>query len=202
MNMKYLVSSLKVIILGIVLASGVSYIFAWTVPTSTPPDGDVSAPINVGSNTQTKSGNIILSQLFADGITVFGASTFNGNLTIGSTSAVATVKIVDGNQAPGKVLTSDINGKASWQTPSTTASGTVGGGCFAIYALATSTPYVPWGNAQSCATAAFTDGTGNTNHYITSMTCPSGYHSQVISANWSSNGGGGLRPEEELCLSN
>ncbi len=30
----------------------------------------------------------------------------------------ASIKIIDGNQAAGKVLTSDANGQGSWQTPS------------------------------------------------------------------------------------
>ncbi|WP_267402095.1 MULTISPECIES: tail fiber domain-containing protein [unclassified Chryseobacterium] len=39
-----------------------------------------------------------------------------------STTPVTAVKIVDGNQAVGKVLTSDANGLATWQTPSAQSS--------------------------------------------------------------------------------
>ena len=48
----------------------------------------------------------------------------NGNVGIGTTSpdeklhVAGSIKIVDGNQAAGKVLTSDANGVASWQTAS------------------------------------------------------------------------------------
>lgn len=54
----------------------------------------------------------------------------NGNVSIGNTSATAklnvggNVKIADGTQGAGKVLTSDGSGTASWQTP---AAGVTGG---------------------------------------------------------------------------
>lgn len=56
---------------------------------------------------------------------------FGGNVGIGVTTATAkldvvgAVKIADGTQGAGKVLTSDANGLASWQTP--TGGGTITG---------------------------------------------------------------------------
>jgi hypothetical protein len=40
------------------------------------------------------------------------------DLQIGDTTTPATIKIVDGNQGVGKVFTSDVDGVATWQTPS------------------------------------------------------------------------------------
>ena len=33
-------------------------VFAWTEPSQTPPNGNVPAPLNVGDNSQTKTGNL------------------------------------------------------------------------------------------------------------------------------------------------
>jgi hypothetical protein len=54
----------------------------------------------------------------------------SGNVGIGTTSPSAkleiagSVKVVDGTQGQGKVLSSDENGLASWQTPNTYSAGT------------------------------------------------------------------------------
>src|SRR3989344_1731258 len=37
---------------------GIGYLFAWTGPTQSPPDGNVTAPINVGNSKQVKGGDI------------------------------------------------------------------------------------------------------------------------------------------------
>lgn len=56
--MKNIIQSLKVIILGLILALGLSYAFAWTAPTASPPGGNVSAPVNVSNVSQIKTGNM------------------------------------------------------------------------------------------------------------------------------------------------
>ena len=59
-------TAFKVLLLSFVLTAGLSYVYAWTAPTYSPPSGNVSAPINVGSVTQTKTGDIC---------TIFGGTT-------------------------------------------------------------------------------------------------------------------------------
>ena len=56
--MKNIIQSLKVVALGLMLAIGLSYAFAWTAPTGNPPSGNVSAPVNVSGNLQTKAGDL------------------------------------------------------------------------------------------------------------------------------------------------
>lgn len=57
----YIVATIPGIIVGVVIALGIKGVFAWTVPSVTPPGGNVQAPINVSGNTQTKAGTLILS---------------------------------------------------------------------------------------------------------------------------------------------
>ena len=54
--MKNITQSLKVIALALVLSFGISYVYAWTAPTQTPPLGNVAAPINTSGVTQYKVG--------------------------------------------------------------------------------------------------------------------------------------------------
>lgn len=54
--MKNIIQSLKVIMLATVLSFGLSYVYAWTAPTSTPPAGNVSAPINTGGHSADEGG--------------------------------------------------------------------------------------------------------------------------------------------------
>lgn len=81
--------------------------FAWTGPTATPPAGNVSAPINVSSSTQTKFGNLVLN-----GLSVNAATILSGVL-----------QIPIGTPAAGEVLTSaDASGTVEWAQPSSVAS--------------------------------------------------------------------------------
>jgi hypothetical protein len=55
---------------------GASAAFAWTGPASAPPNGNVSAPINVGSTDQVKNAGLSVNAL-----AVFGNSAMTGNVT-------------------------------------------------------------------------------------------------------------------------
>lgn len=55
---KQIIPALKVLLLATILSLGIGYALAWTAPTTTPPGGNVSAPINTGSTDQTKLGDI------------------------------------------------------------------------------------------------------------------------------------------------
>ena len=48
-----MISGVKVVILGLILATGVGYISAWSGPTGAPPSGNVSAPINASYSSQS-----------------------------------------------------------------------------------------------------------------------------------------------------
>ena len=127
--MKNVAQNIKAVVLGIIVAAGVTYAFAWTGPTATPPNGNVAAPINVGSSIQTKLGGLILngsttSQL-STGLTVFGQSIFDGS-----------IQINDGTAGAGKVLqATDSSGDAKWVATSTLGSGTGTAGAGAQWVL-------------------------------------------------------------------
>jgi hypothetical protein len=123
--MSKILANLKIVVLAVIFAAGVSYISAWTGPGSgvTPPNNNVSAPLNVGSSTQTKTGGLVLNGGWTDslgnavqaatGLEVFGTSSFQGP-----------VQINTGSPQPGYILTAqDTNGTVGWSSVSGGSSG-------------------------------------------------------------------------------
>ena len=71
-------------LLGAIVFIAASVLLAWTGPTSAPPNGNVSAPINVGATDQIKNAGLGLNSL-----AVFGNAILNGTsryLNFGSTA--------------------------------------------------------------------------------------------------------------------
>ncbi|MCX6716875.1 MAG: hypothetical protein NTV72_03050 [Candidatus Taylorbacteria bacterium] len=60
-----LISTIKVVVLALILTLGITYLYAWTGPTANPPDGNIAAPLNISSADQTKTGGITASGLTA-----------------------------------------------------------------------------------------------------------------------------------------
>ncbi|MBL7689193.1 MAG: tail fiber domain-containing protein, partial [Bdellovibrionaceae bacterium] len=94
---------------------------------------DAALTVQSGSNVSGQwafdvfnSSNTKLFGVRADGNVGIGSTSPDTKLHIVGTSGT-TLKIVDGNQAAGKVLTSDANGVASWSTPSGTTQWTTTG---------------------------------------------------------------------------
>lgn len=78
-------------IIGAVFTSVVA--FAWTGPSQTAPSGNVSAPVNIGTGSQVKNGN-----LSVNAFTGTQDSVFYGKLGVGSSAAPAyTLTVTNGN---------------------------------------------------------------------------------------------------------
>jgi hypothetical protein len=70
--------------IGAVIFTGVSVVFAWTGPSSAPPNGNASAPVNVSSIDQVKNGGLGINSLAVFGNAILsGASHY---LNFGSTA--------------------------------------------------------------------------------------------------------------------
>src|SRR3989344_5195872 len=96
--MNKLKKSLLSIVIGLVLAAGLSYAASWTGPTANPPNDNADAPINIGSATQVKGGS-----LGVDGFSAFSKAIFYN-----------TIQIKGGAPGEGKFLISDAAGNARW----------------------------------------------------------------------------------------
>lgn len=113
--------------LAIALSFGLSFVYAWTAPTATPPNGNVSAPLNTSATAQTKTGNLtvlatITGKSFVDAdnldltspayfIKPTGMSTF-WDVTVVGTTTTTGLRIPGGTV--GQVIISDENGNATW----------------------------------------------------------------------------------------
>jgi len=67
---------------GLVLFLIGNYVFGWTTPSANPPSSNLPAPINVSSDTQTKTGGLNIAT--GDGNVGIGTTGPNGKLTIGN----------------------------------------------------------------------------------------------------------------------
>lgn len=85
-----IVSALRVSVLAIVISFGLSYALAWTAPTVTPPNGNVSAPINTSATDQTKAGDFCTTKGGATKcLSTTGA--IGGDITVGNITASGTI---------------------------------------------------------------------------------------------------------------
>ena len=112
----------------LLLSAGVQTYAAgvWTPPAGAPPTSDASAPLTTSTATQIKAGSLTVNSAgnalgfyLPSGRIQVGD---NGASTVTSTVGLALfgkqLRIVDGTEGAGKVLTSNANGLASWQAAS------------------------------------------------------------------------------------
>ena len=130
--------SVKIIVLGLIVAVGASYVSAagtWTSAPANPPAGNVESPLNVSNLAQSKLGGLYLTTNRAnncDGLTVQGnIIANNGVLKVTSLTGTKNtingafvmngpVQITSANSAvaDGNILVSDAQGNATWKAPS------------------------------------------------------------------------------------
>jgi hypothetical protein len=88
-TIKNIGQAFKIIALAIILSLGLSYVYAWTAPSSLPPGGNTSAPLNTSSTGQTKTGGLILNTIGAP----YGLSVAAGNVGMGTLNPSAKLDI-------------------------------------------------------------------------------------------------------------
>ena len=69
---------LGIVVLGVTLGLILQFARAWTEPSQAPPGGNVGAPINTGSQTQTKSGSLNVN---GSGYGIYASDTGTGRYT-------------------------------------------------------------------------------------------------------------------------
>ena len=74
---KEIIQSIKIIIIGLALSTGIAFAQNWSAPTSAPTAGNTLPPIDVSSSSQIKSGALATGQL-----AVFGVSSLYGDVVI------------------------------------------------------------------------------------------------------------------------
>ncbi|MEK7558667.1 MAG: hypothetical protein AAB507_02460 [Patescibacteria group bacterium] len=89
---KDLLQSLKTLALALILSIGVSYVYAWTGPTATPPNANSTPPINASGVNQVKSGGLGVTAFVAD-TAVITTAVITTSLKIGDTSAACSPAI-------------------------------------------------------------------------------------------------------------
>lgn len=103
----------------IAFALGLNYVYAWTAPTVAPPNGNVSAPINVGTTDQVKNGGLSVNAFSA-----FGNAYVQGSLGVGDVTPDGGLKVdVEGNV--GAINYCDQNGTNCVAATALASGGTV-----------------------------------------------------------------------------
>lgn len=110
-------NSLKVVTLAVVLSFGLSFVYAWTAPTQSPPAGNVSAPINTSATEQIKAGGLgvlghmgiganpdVNSQLNVDGASNSSSRILLSNTNTGANAAAKyQIEVSGGSLGVGKM---------------------------------------------------------------------------------------------------
>lgn len=174
---------LVAVLLTAAVSFGVNALAAtFAEPSSAPPANNAYAPLDTGPNANAKVGGLSLNS----GGAINGLIVRNGNVGIGpATNLLAkldvqgTIRIADGTQGAGKVLTSDANGVASWSSAPASSSSSVPSGSWC--------GYEEWG---------FINNNSDAGGYITrlnecqgygvpfaGLVCPPGYTRQPLQSN-------------------
>lgn len=91
-------------------------VIAWTGPTSAPPNGNVAAPLNVGTTAQVKNGGLSVNQL-----AVFGNATLTGSFGIKTTSPAYPLDVNGGSRITGNLLLSGASRYLNFGTATSSA---------------------------------------------------------------------------------
>ncbi len=118
-NFRRILSQVALITGAVLFSIGLQTFAAFSQPSTSPPNADAYAPLTVSPSAQSKAGGLLLNT----GAAVNGLIVQNGNVGIGSAQNLlakldvqGNIRIADGTQGAGKVLTSNADGVASWSS--------------------------------------------------------------------------------------
>jgi len=106
---------LKSVVLLVLFSISINALAVWVSPTSLPVGNNTNPPVNIGLATQQKNGGLVVGGFRSIGPAIFDTSV----------DVTGILKIISGNPGLNKVLTSDANGVATWQTPASGGSGDI-----------------------------------------------------------------------------
>jgi hypothetical protein len=118
---KKILSNLKVLSLAVILSLGLSYVYAWTGPTDTAPNGNVAAPLNTSTAAQTKPGDLTVNSISATqhciGASCINAWPVGGSDNLGNHTATQDLNLSGKNITNANFVTTknvlDIGGGAT-----------------------------------------------------------------------------------------
>ncbi len=142
MNTKQLLTTLIILVIGFAVGVTTLSVTAqtsgcvtpgstWTGPSSAPTGGNICPPLNTGTDWQGRMGQLSIGTTTqttpnTPGLEVIGGALIDAittvNLGVTGTASTSNLVVTTGAGA-GKVLTSDAQGRATWQTP-TSSGGT------------------------------------------------------------------------------
>jgi hypothetical protein len=81
---KDFIHTIKIVIAAFIITLGLNYLYAWTGPTATPPNGNATAPLNTSPIGQQKDGQLLLNGLDSDNNPAsYALTTVNGMVNFG-----------------------------------------------------------------------------------------------------------------------
>jgi trimeric autotransporter adhesin len=103
---KIILENVRIILIAAIFSLGLGVAYAWTGPTGTPPNNNVSNIINGSATGQSKVGNLVISTQSGP---TNGLVVAYGNVGIGATSPAERLEVSGNAKATAFLYSSDIN---------------------------------------------------------------------------------------------
>lgn len=107
---KRLLALIQPLFLALLFVFGLVYVHgAWNEPTQSAPSGNTDAPINVGSDAQTKGGDLIVNGLGADALAVYGDAAVTGDVNVAGYIRIGETSVTCNSGSGGTIRYDSVN---------------------------------------------------------------------------------------------